>query len=107
MRRAAGRARLVGERDVRRSVPAAGFAPAVAQTAPDGLTCIALVAAGVGVHVTTDTAMVQIELDGVRAVELGGEIPPILVHGTWRRDDRDVALTTVMRTVDELLPSQS
>jgi hypothetical protein len=65
-----------------------------------------LVAAGVGVHVTTDTAMAQIELDGVRAVELRGEIPPILVHGAWRRNDRDVALTTVMRTVDELLPSQ-
>ena len=63
---------------------AAGFAPDIVQTAPDSWTCVALVAAGVGLHFTTDAALEQMTLDGVRAVAIEDEIPPIFGYLVWR-----------------------
>ena len=54
---------------------AAGFAPDIVQTAPDSWTCVALVAAGVGLHFATDSAVRQMALDGVRIVPAGGGDP--------------------------------
>ncbi|MFC5752421.1 LysR substrate-binding domain-containing protein [Actinomadura rugatobispora] len=84
---------------------AAGFVPDVVQTAPDSWTCFALVAAGVGLHFSTDSAVAQMTLDGVRILPLAEEIPPIYAHLLWRSGDRDPALAKVLRTSEEVLPT--
>lgn len=86
---------------------AAGFEPDVVQTAPDTWTCVALVAAGVGLHFTTDAAARQMPLDGVRVVPLATDIaiPPVLSYLVWRRGDRDPALERVLRLSEKVLPT--
>ena len=71
---------------------AAGFVPDIVQTAPDSWTCVALVAAGVGLHFTTDSAVRQMILDGVRLVPLTDEMPPVFSYLLWRTGDQDPAL---------------
>ena len=84
---------------------AAGFAPTFVQESPDTWTSVALVAAGVGLHFTTDTAVAHMPLDGVRVVPLTEKIPPFFVFLLWRRDDVDPALGHVLATAHELLSS--
>lgn len=84
---------------------AAGFAPDIVQTAPDSWTCVALVAAGVGMHFTTDSAVNQMTLDGVRIVPLTEEIPPIFGYLLWRTGDRDPALARVLTVSEQVLPT--
>ena len=84
---------------------AAGFAPDIVQTAPDSWTCVALVAAGVGLHFTTDSALEQMTLDGVRAVAIEDEIPPIFGYLVWRSGDRDPALARVLGVSEQVLPT--
>ena len=84
---------------------AAGFAPDIVQTAPDSWTCVALVAAGVGLHFTTDSAVRQMPLDGVRIVPLTDEIPPVFSYLLWRTGDQDPALTNVLRLSEQVLPT--
>jgi DNA-binding transcriptional LysR family regulator len=84
---------------------AAGFVPNIVQSAPDSWTCVALVAAGVGLHFTTDSAVEQMPLDGVRIVPLTEEIPPINGYLLWRTGDPDPALASVLRTSEEVLPT--
>jgi DNA-binding transcriptional LysR family regulator len=84
---------------------AAGFAPDIVQTAPDSWTCVALVAAGVGMHFTTDSAVNQMTLDGVRIVPLTEEILPIFGYLLWRTDDRDPALARVLAISEQVLPT--
>jgi DNA-binding transcriptional LysR family regulator len=84
---------------------AAGFAPDIAQTAPDSWTCVALVAAGVGLHFTTDSAVSQMILDGVRIVPLAEDIPPIFGYLLWRDGDRDPALARVLALSERVLPT--
>ena len=88
---------------------AAGFAPYIVQTAPDSWTCVALVAAGVGVgvglHFTTDSAVRQMTLDGVRIVPLTEEIPPVFGYLLWRTGDDDPALGKVLRISEQVLPT--
>jgi DNA-binding transcriptional LysR family regulator len=84
---------------------AAGFAPDIVQTAPDSWTCVALVAAGVGMHFTTDSAVNQMILDGVRIVPLTEEISPIFGYLLWRAGDRDPALARVLAISEQVLPT--
>jgi DNA-binding transcriptional LysR family regulator len=84
---------------------AAGFAPDIVQTAPDSWTCVALVAAGVGLHFTTDSAMRQMTLDGVHIVPLAEEIPPVFSYLLWRTGDRDPALARVLDLSERVLPT--
>lgn len=74
----------------------AGFAPDIVQTAPDSCTCVALVAAGVGLHYTTDSALRQMTFDGVRGVVVFDETPSIFSYLLWRKDDRDRVLAKVL-----------
>ncbi|HET6500582.1 MAG TPA: LysR substrate-binding domain-containing protein [Amycolatopsis sp.] len=83
----------------------AGFAPDIVQTAPDSWTCFALVAAGVGLHFTTDSALRQLALEGVRIVPLEDETPPIFGYLLWRADDRDPALRKVLEISEQVLPT--
>jgi DNA-binding transcriptional LysR family regulator len=83
---------------------AAGFVPDIVQTAPDSWTCVALVAAGVGLHFSTDSAVAQMTLDGVRIVPLAEEIPPIFCYLLWRTGDPDRALAKVLEISEQVLP---
>jgi DNA-binding transcriptional LysR family regulator len=83
----------------------AGFAPEIVQTAPDSWTCVALVAAGVGLHFTTDSAVRQMTLDGVRIVPLAEEIPPVFSYLLWRTGDQDPALAHVLELSQQVLPT--
>ena len=84
---------------------AAGFAPDIVQTAPDSWTCVALVAAGVGLHFTTDAAVRQMTLDGVRIVPLAEDIPPVFGYLLWRTADPNPALANVLRLSEQVLPT--
>lgn len=81
----------------------AGFAPEIVQTASDSWTCVALVAAGVGLHYTTDSALRQMTLDGIRVAALADDVPPIFSYLVWRVGDRDPALAKVLGIADEVL----
>jgi len=83
----------------------AGFAPTFVQESPDSWTSMALVAAGVGLHFTTDTAVAHMPLDGVSVVRLSAQTPPVFVFLIWRRDDVDPALAHVLATASDLFPS--
>ncbi|MFC5139095.1 LysR substrate-binding domain-containing protein [Actinomycetospora rhizophila] len=83
---------------------AASFTPRIAQTAPDSWTCVALVLAGVGLHLTTASAMAQLPLEGVSIREVADRLPPISVYLVWRSDDDDPALGHVLATADRVLP---
>lgn len=84
---------------------AAGFAPDIVQTAPDTWTCVALAAAGVGMHVTTASAVRQMILDGVRIVPVGEQTRPLFSYLLWRAGDRDPALARVLGLSEEVLPT--
>lgn len=84
---------------------AAGFAPDIVQTAPDTWTCVALVAAGVGLHVTTDSALDQMIMDGVRVMSLRDEVPPMFSYLLWRSGDQDPALAKVLEISEQMLPT--
>ncbi|MCU1682759.1 MAG: LysR family transcriptional regulator [Amycolatopsis sp.] len=84
---------------------AAGFAPNLVQTAPDSWTCVALVAAGVGLHVTTDSAVEHMALDSVQVVPFAEETTPISGYLLWRRDDSDPALAKVLVVSELVLPT--
>lgn len=83
---------------------AAGFAPTFAQAAPDSWTCVALVAAGVGLHFTAASSVAQLPLDGVVVREIADPVPPILVHLLWRVTDDNPVLGHVLDTAADLLP---
>jgi DNA-binding transcriptional LysR family regulator len=83
---------------------ALGFAPRFTQTAPDSWTSIALVAAGVGLHFTTASAVQNLPLEGVRIREVADPLPPITVYLIWRAGDDDAVLQRVLRTSEEVLP---
>ena len=85
---------------------AAGFAPRFAQTAPDSWTCMALVAAGVGLHFTTASAVAHLPLDGVRIREISDPLPPIDVFLAWRRDHDSAVLQRVLQTSRDVLPGR-
>jgi len=79
-----------------RSCLRAGFTPDVVQEAPDTWTSVALVAAGVGLHLTTGTAVAQTPADGVRVVPVDG-VEPVFVFLLWRPADTNPVLPGVLR----------
>ena len=66
---------------------------------------MALVAAGVGLHFTTDAAVRQMPLDGVHIVPLAEEIPPVFSYLLWRTGDQDPALAKVLEISEQVLPT--
>ncbi|MCX4096766.1 LysR substrate-binding domain-containing protein [Nocardia sp. alder85J] len=82
-----------------------GFVPNIVQAAPDSWTAMALVAAGVGLHYTTDAASENVSLDGVRIVPIADEPEPIFVHLAWRADDRSPLLARVLEISEDTLPT--
>lgn len=82
-----------------------GFVPRFVQSAPDSWTCMALVAAGVGVHVTTASAAEHMSLDGVVVRELTGGLGPVAIHLLWR-DDAGPVLDRVLDTSNRALPGE-
>ena len=85
---------------------AAGFAPTFVQESPDTWTSVALVAAGVGLHFTADTAVVHMPLDrSPRRPARRTDGLPLYVFLLWRRGDDDPALAHVLTTAEELFPT--
>ena len=81
----------------------AGFMPRFVQSAPDSWTCMALVSAGVGLHLTTAGAVEHMALDGIDVREIVGNLPPVSIHLIWQSDD-DPVLHRVLRTSLRALP---
>jgi DNA-binding transcriptional LysR family regulator len=88
-----------------RSCYEAGFAPNIVQVAPDSWTVMALVAAGVGVTFSIDTAVEHIPSDGISVVPLREGVEPTYARLAWRQDDDSPALREVLRASEEALPT--
>ncbi|MEU0597164.1 LysR substrate-binding domain-containing protein [Streptomyces sp. NPDC006393] len=83
----------------------AGFAPRIAQEAPDSYNLLALVGAGVGVAVVVESAR-HIHLEHVVFRPLAGEEVPVLpIALGWRSGDRSAALAAVLRVAERVLPT--
>ncbi|MEU9357560.1 LysR substrate-binding domain-containing protein [Streptomyces sp. NPDC048301] len=83
----------------------AGFAPRIAQEAPDSYNMLALVGAGVGVAVVVESAR-NIHLEHVVFRPLAGDDVPVLpIALGWRTGNRSVALEAVLRVAEEVLPT--
>nr|WP_239091732.1 LysR family transcriptional regulator [Streptomyces sp. SID14478] len=83
----------------------AGFAPRIAQEAPDSYNMLALVGAGVGVAVVVDSAR-SIHLEHVVFRPLVGEEVPVLpIALGWRTGNPSAALDAVLRVAQEVLPT--
>ncbi|MBN9742709.1 LysR family transcriptional regulator [Amycolatopsis sp. A1MSW2902] len=87
------------------SCHSAGFSPDIVQTAPDTWTCVALVAAGVGLHLTTDSAAEQLALDGMRVLSLADPLPAMYVYLLWRDENVEPALGRVLEVSERVLPT--
>ncbi|WP_110240913.1 LysR substrate-binding domain-containing protein [Nocardioides gilvus] len=88
-----------------RSCHEAGFAPDIVQSAPDSWTAIALVAAGVGVTFTVDTAVANMQADGIAVVPLVEGRDPVYARLAWREGDNNPALREVLIASEEALPT--
>lgn len=84
---------------------AAGYRPNVVQTAPDSWTVMALVAAGVGVTLTLDTAVANVVQSGIHVIELKEGDQASYQHLVWRQRDSNPALQAVLRSAEEALPT--
>ncbi|WP_327663584.1 MULTISPECIES: LysR family transcriptional regulator [unclassified Streptomyces] len=83
----------------------AGFAPRIAQEAPDSYNMLALVGAGVGVAVVVESAR-NIHLEHVVFRPLaGGEVPVLPIALGWRSGNPSAALQAVLRAAQEVLPT--
>lgn len=83
----------------------AGFNPLVAQEAPDTTTILALVAAGVGITMTFDTAVPTGSMHGVRILRIVGDNTAAPSRLVWRRQDDNPALKRVREISAIVLPS--
>lgn len=88
-----------------RSCYEAGFAPNIVQVAPDSWTVMALVAAGVGVTFSIDTAVEHIPDTGITVVPLREGIEATYARLAWREDDDSPALREVLRASETALPT--
>lgn len=83
----------------------AGFAPRIAQEAPDAYTMLALVGAGVGLAVVVESAR-NIQLEHVVFRPLAGDDVPVLpIALGWRSGNQSAALAAVLRVADRVLPT--
>lgn len=90
-----------------RSCYEAGFAPDIVQAAPDSWTVMALVAAGVGVTLTLDSALEHIPQTGIVVLPISGDFPPVYARLAWRASDNSPALREVLRVSEAALPTPS
>lgn len=88
-----------------RDAHAAGYVPNIVQTAPDSWTVMSLVAAGVGITHTLDTAFVNAQNDGLTMVRLREGLKPSFARLAWRADDKNPALRAVLEASKEALPT--
>ena len=77
----------------------------VVQRAPDSWTIMALVAAGVGVTITMDSAFDRATPTGIAVVPLADEWEAGFARLMWRTEDRHPALLKVLELSEEALPS--
>ncbi|MGY2084147.1 LysR substrate-binding domain-containing protein [Blastococcus sp. SYSU DS0539] len=82
-----------------------GFAPNIVQVAPDSWTVMALVAAGVGVTWSIDTAVANMRTDGIAVVPLVEGREPSYARLAWRAADDNPALREVLRASEQALPT--
>ncbi len=82
----------------------AGFAPSVAQEAPDAYNLLTLVGAGVGVALVVGSAR-HIRTDHVVYRRLRDPVPPMLIALAWRADTPAPAVRAVLDVAAEVLPS--
>ncbi|WP_054714522.1 LysR substrate-binding domain-containing protein [Rhodococcus sp. SMB37] len=82
----------------------AGFTPRIVQSAPDSLSLVALVSAGVGCTLTVSSVARHVVNPEVVFVPLA-EQGPIDVCLVWREGDTSAALAEVLRLSEEALPT--
>lgn len=83
----------------------AGFAPTIAQQAPDTWTIMALVAAGVGITLTIDTAFANVTTTGLSVIPLDQGREVAVSRLVWRADDDSPALRRVLELSENALPT--
>ncbi|MFX1760724.1 MULTISPECIES: LysR family transcriptional regulator [Rhodococcus] len=82
-----------------------GFTPRIVQSAPDSLSLIALVSAGVGCSLTVSSVAANVINPEVVFVPLADHPEPLDVRLVWREDDDSAALREVLRLSEEALPT--
>lgn len=82
---------------------AAGFDPLIAQVAPDTWTALSLVAAEVGIHLTSSSVAENTHTDGFSFLPVADPFDEVLLRMAWRADSRNPALATVLALADEVL----
>ncbi|WP_068398230.1 LysR family transcriptional regulator [Kribbia dieselivorans] len=82
----------------------AGFAPRVAQEAPDAYNLLTLVGAGVGVALVVDSAR-HIQLEHVAFRRLHGPAIILPIALAWRANAASTALQRVLEVAEEVLPT--
>lgn len=87
-----------------RSCLQAGFTPRIVQEAPDLLSLLALVGAGVGLAVVVEAAA-SVTLDHVVFVPLAEPAPVLPMSLVWREGDDSPALRAVLRVAEDVLPT--
>ncbi|WP_028935742.1 LysR substrate-binding domain-containing protein [Pseudonocardia spinosispora] len=87
-----------------RSCLEAGFSPGVVQEAPDSLSLLAMVGAGVGVALVVEAAR-TIRLDHVVFVPLEEPAPVLQVCLVWRHNDDSAILRAVLDVAEQALPT--
>ena len=83
----------------------AGFAPNIAQQAPDTWTIMALVAAGVGITLTIDTAFTNVTTTGLSVIPLEQGREVAVSRLVWRAADDSPALRRVLELSETALPT--
>ncbi|WP_461175320.1 LysR substrate-binding domain-containing protein (plasmid) [Arthrobacter sp. Z1-9] len=86
-------------------VKAAGYSPQIVQTGPDTHTVLAMVAAGVGVTITHDTAVAGVVQTDISVIALKEGDRATYQRLVWRKDDQNPALLAVLRASEEALPT--
>ncbi|MET7767893.1 LysR substrate-binding domain-containing protein [Nocardia sp. NPDC005366] len=84
---------------------AIGFTPRVVQEAPDTSTIMALVAAGVGITMTVDTAVANGAAQGIRVLSIADDRAVAPWRLVWRSDDDNPALQRVLEISNAVLPT--
>lgn len=87
-----------------RATQAAGYAPRIAQEAPDSWTLMALVAAGVGCNLTVSTIVDNLVNPGVVFRPLRQSLEPLEVRLAWLKNNRNSALQQVVELSLRAIP---
>jgi DNA-binding transcriptional LysR family regulator len=82
-----------------------GYAPKIAQVAPDSGTAMALVAAGVGSTFSVDSAVAQVPDEGLHALAVKDAAAPVYARLAWSNADIGPALSHVLTASLTSLPT--